>query len=219
MSKKSISLPENNPAVPVEPVAEPAPIQPGKPAKADLGGVGRNRPDGWVTVNVDTELRAAPDHIADITAEANELAGLFELYSLDAIRCIHVLEHIASNEIKPTLHYWRKFLKPGGELLIVVPDLGKLAIDYADGIIPFDVFCAVAYVPGSRTRDRIEEIHRWGWDSQTLERDLAEIGYKNVRHGGDEHWPATWTFDMTELAYTGKVGAYEVPNLIMVCEA
>lgn len=187
--------------------------------KVDLGGVGRNQADGWQTVNITNDLRPESDHIADITAEANELAGLFADFSIDAIRTIHTLEHIASDEIKPTLHYWRRFLKPGGELLIVVPDLGKLAIDYADGLIPFDVFCAVAYVPGSRTGDRIEEIHRWAWDSTTLERDLAEVGYKNIRRGGDEHWPASWTFDMAELTYTGKVGQYEVPNLIMVTEA
>lgn len=187
--------------------------------KVDMGGVGRNRSDGWVTVNLTNDLRPESDIIADITARANELPSHFEDYSIDAIRSIHTVEHIASDDIIPTLHLWRRLLKPGGELQIVVPDMGKMAIDYADNIIPFEVFAAVAYVPGSRVGDRLEEIHRWSFDVTSLEWTLRQAGYGNVRRGGDEHWPATWTFDMEELSYTGLIGNYEVPNLRMLGEA
>lgn len=185
--------------------------------KADFGGVGKG--GAWVTVNLTNDLRPASDIVADITARANQLDDHFDWYSLDTIRCIHTLEHIASDDIQPTLHYWRRYLKPGGQLIIVVPDMGGMAVDYADGKIPFDIFAAVAYVPGSRVGDRPEEIHRWAFDDKTLWRMMCEAGYKNVKLGGDEHWPASWSFDMQELAHTGLLGNYEVPNLIMVGEA
>src|SRR5258706_16055322 len=182
----------------------------------DFGGVGRNRPDKYVTVNIGNDLRAAPDIIADVTARANQLPAHFEDYSINAARCIHVLEHIASDDIIPTLHLWRRLMAPSAELLIVVPDMGKMAIDYADGIIPFEVFAAVAYVPGSRVGDRPEEIHRWAFDVTSLEWTMRQAGYNNVRHGGDLDWPANWLFDMEELHYTGLIGNYLVPNLRII---
>jgi len=185
--------------------------------KADMGGIGRGGP--WITVNVGNDLRPASDVVADITAKASQLTVHFEPGSLDAIRSVHTVEHIASDQIVPTLAYWRRFLKPGGQLIIVVPDMGALANDYADGLIPFDIFAAAAYVPGSRVGDRPEEQHRWGFDDKTLWRTLCEAGYKNVRLGGDEHWVASWVMDMHEVAHTGLVGVYKVANLIMVGEA
>lgn len=187
--------------------------------RVDFGGVGCNRADQWVTVNLCNDLRPESDIVADFTAKANQLDSHFERLSIDEARSIHCLEHVASDQIIPTLHYWRYFLKSGAPLVIVVPDLGAMAVDYADGVIPFDVFAAVAYVPGSRVGDRPEEIHRWGFSDKTLYRTMCEAGYKDVQLGGDEHWPATWTFDMHELSHTGLIGRYEVPNLIMVGKA
>jgi predicted SAM-dependent methyltransferase len=179
--------------------------------KADFGGVGRGGP--WLTVNVGNDLRPESDIVADITAKARQLGAHIDLGSLDAIRCIHTLEHLPSDQIIPTLAYWRQFLKPGGELVIVVPNAGLLAIDYADGLIPLDVLAAVMYVPGSRVGDRPEEQHRWAFDAETLRAALCKAGYKDVEPAGDEAWPAFWIFDMDELAYTGQIGRYEVPNL------
>lgn len=181
--------------------------------KADFGGIGRG--GEWVTVNVGNDLRPASDVVADITVQAGQLGTHFAPQSLDAIRCIHTLEHLPSNEIIPTLAYWRLFLKPGGELIIVVPNAGLLAIDYADGIIPLDVLAAVMYVPGSRVGNRPEEQHRWAFDAETLRAALCKAGYRDVETAGDEVWPAFWAFDMEELAYTGQIGRYQVPNLRM----
>ena len=108
---------------------------------------------------------------------------------------------------------------PGAELLIVVPDMGKMAIDYADGVIPFEVLAAVAYVPGSRVGDRPEEIHRWAFDEKSLEWMMTQAGYGDIRCGDDTHWPANWLFDMEELRYTGLIGNYLVPNLRMIGRA
>jgi predicted SAM-dependent methyltransferase len=185
--------------------------------KVDLGGYARN--GEWLTVNIDDELRAAPDHLADITARAAELDALFEPGSIDMIRCVHVLEHLDSGQMLPSLAYWRRFLKPSGKLLIVVPSMGALAIDYADGTIPMDVFAAVAYVPPSRIKGHVEELHKWGFDAHTLTDMLREAGYVNIADAGDAWWPRTWTLDFTpDLDHTGLVGRYEVPNLRILAE-
>lgn len=181
--------------------------------KVDFGGVGCN--GAWTTVNLCNDLRPESDIIADFTAKANQLDNHFERFSIDEARSTHCMEHVASDQIIPTLHYWRYFLKPGAPLVLVVPDLGAMAVDYADGVIPFEVFAAVAYVPGSRVGDRPEEMHRFGFDDKLLWRMMCEAGYKDVVLAGDEDWPATWTLDFQEFAYTGLLGNYEVPNLRM----
>lgn len=189
-----------------------------KELRVDLGGYARNSAE-WITINIDNELRAAPDHLADITARAGELDAILAPGSVDVFRCAHVLEHLPSIDIMPSLRYWKKFLKPGGKLLIVVPSLGAMALDYVDGVIPFDVFAAVAYVPPSRIKGHEEEQHRWGWDAETLVRDLREAGYQNVQAAGDEWWPRTWTLDFSpDLDHTGLIGQYEVPNLRIIGE-
>lgn len=179
--------------------------------KVDLGGYARN--GEWVTINCDDELRAAPDYLADITARAGELDAILAPGSVDVFRCAHVLEHLDADQIVPSMAYWRKFLKPDGKLLIVVPSLGAMAIDYVDGLIPFDVFAAVAYVPPSRIRGHVEELHHWGFDAHTLIAALRETGYTDIVEAGDAWWPRTWTLDFIDLIHTGLVGQYEVPNL------
>jgi predicted SAM-dependent methyltransferase len=43
--------------------------------------------------------------------------------TVDEIFCSHALEHIAKKKIVPTLIEWRRVLKPGSEVIILVPDL------------------------------------------------------------------------------------------------
>lgn len=185
--------------------------------RVDFGGIGRH--GDWLTVNLDTQLRMPPNVVANITAHAGQLDEHFPINHIDEARCIHTLEHLPAWDILPTLYYWRKFMKRNAKLLIVVPDLGKLARDYAMGLIPMEVLAAVAYVPASRTKPGPLEEHRWGWDAQTLSDTLLRAGYRAIRAGTDEEWPASWTLDFEECEPTGLVGKYQVPNLRMVGHA
>lgn len=178
--------------------------------KLDLGGVGSG--GAWTTINLDSSgYRPAPDVVASITASANELSEYFDFGTVDAIRCIHTLEHLPQWDIMPTLQYWHKLLKPGGELLIVVPDMGRMAEQYADAELPFEVFAAVTYVSGFRTKQGPQEEHRWGWDVDTLANDLLKAGFRSPEMATD--YPAAWLFDFPDMMHTGCVGRYEVPNL------
>ncbi len=185
--------------------------------KVDLGGIGQG--GLWVTVNSDASgLRSLPDICADITASTAQLGEYFDPQSVEEVRCVHTLEHLPHLEIVPSLKYWRTFLRPAGRLLIVVPDMGAIAAEYADGDIPFDVVAALAYgdTPGYQRSQNPVELHRWGYDFDTLKRDLEAAGYCDVQAAGEEHWPATWLFDYPAYAYTGLVGRWQVPNLRLI---
>ena len=184
----------------------------------DMGGYGQNGP--WKTVNWDNGLvRSSPDIVADFTPDAHQLEQHFEPQSIDAMRCVHTLEHLAFKDWPTTLVYWRGFLKPSGTLLIVVPDMGQLITDFVTGKIPFDVFASVAWHPTFRENKGPGEMHRWGWTAATLARNLHEAGYANVRAAGDEHYPAAWLYDYDEFTFTGCVRSYLCPNLRLLGDA
>lgn len=184
--------------------------------KLDLGGVGSG--GEWTTVNTDTSgYRAAPDIVANITASAMELEAHIEAASVDAVRCIHTLEHLPQWDIIPTLAYWRTFLKPGGDLFIVVPDMAQILEDYCNAVIPFDVVIALAYVSGFRTVQGPQEEHRWGFGLQMLTDYLRRAGYREVMEWVE--YPAFWLFDFPDMAHTNCVGRYNVPNLRLRAKA
>lgn len=188
--------------------------------KVDLGGVGRG--GTWLTINSDDSgLRPLADITADIRECARELEQYLDPQSVGEMRCCHTLEHLDCLEVLPTLKYWRSFLRPGGQLLIVVPDIGVLAAEYVDGEIPFEVLAAVAHgdTPGYQRTRHPNETHKWSWDLLSLKRDLEEVGYVNVQMVGDEHWPSHWLFDYPAYQYTGLVGKWQVANLRLLAVA
>ena len=183
--------------------------------KVDLGGVGRG--GEWLTVNWDDgTVRLSPDIVADISAAGRQLELYFEPNSIDELRCVHTLEHLAYKDWPETLKYWLGFLKPGGKLLIVVPDMGQLIEDYWVGDIDFNVFASVAWHPTFRENKGPGEMHRWGWVDRTLFQDLERAGYVDVGSGTDADYQSHWLYDYEEFQFTGAVGRYWVPNLRMV---
>ena len=183
--------------------------------KVDLGGVGRG--GEWITVNWDPgTVRDAADVQADISARASQLEKHFTRQSIDEIQCIHTLEHLAYMDWPGTLRYWREFLKPGGKLLIAVPDMGQLIDDFKDGRIDFNVFASVAWHPTFRENKGPGEMHRWGWTAKTLAEDLSAAGYVGVRPGTDREYKPSWLYDYEEFKFTGAYFRYWCPNLRMV---
>lgn len=72
-------------------------------------------------------LDALPDAPGvDVVANIND--GLpFPDASFDLLYAAHVLEHFPHAEVPSILAEWRRVLKPGGELLVAVPDLDVIA--------------------------------------------------------------------------------------------
>lgn len=81
--------------------------------KLDIGG-GDKALAGYV--NVDPYF---PE--ADVRATMWQLP--FADDSAEVIHCSHALEHIPQKMVVPTLREWRRVIKPGGVIIIRVPDL------------------------------------------------------------------------------------------------
>jgi predicted SAM-dependent methyltransferase len=92
--------------------------------KLNLGAGERPLP-GWV--NCDLEEHPG----IDVAGDVRNLGGIGDA-SFDVVRASHVLEHFYLNEVPSVVREWNRVLKPGGFLLVCVPDFRGIAVDYLD---------------------------------------------------------------------------------------
>ncbi len=123
---------------------------------------------GWV--NVDN--RGEPDLNADIT----DLPYLEN--SVEEIMAIHVFEHLYPWKVEEILKGWRKILKPGGKLILEMPDLKKVLKHFQDPKAHPSLTMLALY--GGEATDRIEELHKWCWDMEQIEPMLKQAGFTKV---------------------------------------
>ncbi|MEA2062304.1 MAG: methyltransferase domain-containing protein, partial [Gemmatimonadota bacterium] len=50
----------------------------------------------------------------------------FATDSVESILAYHIIEHFPFESIIPVLAEWRRVLKPGGEIMVVTPNLGYI---------------------------------------------------------------------------------------------
>jgi predicted SAM-dependent methyltransferase len=123
---------------------------------------------------LDIEPRPEVDYIAN----ASDLSQ-FEDNSISAIYASHVLEHFyygIDNELINTLTEWHRVLKPGGKLLLSVPDLKKLCwlFLHPDTSV-MDRIYLMRIIFGGQTN--IYDVHKVGFDSEILVAYLNEVGF------------------------------------------
>jgi SAM-dependent methyltransferase len=165
-------VPEDNP--PPATTAQPSPNQ---SLRLNVGS-GQRRFDnahGWV--NVDCVSRP-PDQVPDVICDANSLHKEFSPNSADMIVFHHVLEHFGCGEADGILKSAWEILKPGGSLLIFVPDMKKLAGRWLSGEIDDYIFMVNAY---GAFQGEEGDRHRWGF-SRTYLIDTISSVLNNVAY-------------------------------------
>ncbi|MEB3831390.1 class I SAM-dependent methyltransferase [Phormidium sp. CCY1219] len=124
---------------------------------------------------LDIEPRPEVDYVGN----AADLSQ-FESDSVDAIYASHVLEHFhhtLNGELINTLSEWHRVLKPGGKLLISVPDLKTLCWLYLHpNLIPIERLHLMRIMFGAHSNEY--DVHKVGFDSETLAMYLAEVGFE-----------------------------------------
>jgi predicted SAM-dependent methyltransferase len=143
-----------------------------KPLNLHIGGK-EPHPDWKI---LDVEPRPEVDYIAD----ASDLSQ-FESDSVEAIYASHVLEHFhyrLNNELLNTLREWHRVLKPGGKLLISVPDLKILCWLYLHPNLVFvERHHLMSILFGGQTN--MYDVHKVGFDFDILAIYLEEAGFRD----------------------------------------
>lgn len=158
-------------------------------------------------INVD--LHPHDDNVSDFSRTgcvADVFADIRNLQlpdcSVDEIFTSHTFEHFPRWEAVDMLHDWHRMLKPGGILLIEMPDFVRCVFWLFH---PSREKRRVARLQfyGNQT-DRLEyETHRYVWSAGEITKTCKAVGFSRVHvtHKTETHYP--WR-DMRVLAYKGK---------------
>lgn len=125
---------------------------------------------GWSVVRLDIDPRTNPDIVGD-------MRDLGEIGPFDAVSCNNALEHLYPHEVLVALGEFRRVLKPGGHVVIQVPDLQ--GIEPTEEIIPTIAMSGLHLFYGDPAR--LEEFpymaHHCGFVESTLRRVMEASGF------------------------------------------
>lgn len=122
-------------------------------------------PEGvWRWQNVDRVSRP-PDQIPDLICDVGREYLPYRDGSVDTVVFHHVLEHFGCGEADEALRDAWRVLRPGGSLLVFVPDMRRLAGRWLNGEIDDYTFMVNAY--GAYQGEEGDR-HRWGFSGGSL---------------------------------------------------
>ena len=124
--------------------------------------------EGVKWINIDINERWNPD----VCTDWNNLS-MFADASVDYVVSHHSLEHVGCGEGDGFIREAYRVLKPGGSLLVFVPDMGALAKRWLEGGLSDQIYMTNVY---GAYMGHEEDRHRWGYTDKSLW--LALCGWK-----------------------------------------
>ena len=149
------------------------------------GGTGLHetfRGEEWQEVRLDIDPAARPDIVSSITDMSGVRDG-----SVDAIWSSHNIEHLWPHEVPLALAEFRRVLRPGGFLLITLPNIKKVAelivedkLEEPAYVSPAGPICPIDILYGFRPS--LEQgnhfmAHKTGFTAKTLLGHLGAAGF------------------------------------------
>lgn len=138
------------------------------------------RNSAWREIRLDIDPELEPDLIGSIT----DLSAVAD-NSMDALYSSHNLEHIFRDEVPIALAEFFRVLKPGGVLLVTMPDIQAVAKFVAEGKLeePIETYPSGAQITAIHAiygEGNGFMLHRTGFTSKTLHSKLANAGFREI---------------------------------------
>lgn len=147
----------------------------------------------WQQVRLDINPAVKPDIITDTT----DLSTV-ETASMDAVFSSHNLEHLYLHDTAAALNEMHRVIRPGGFLLITLPDLQQVAQWIAEGklteviyqspagpITPLDILYGHQR---SVAEGNTFMAHKSGFDKHSLSEALLNAGFSETRVTADPYY-------------------------------
>lgn len=156
-------------------------------------GAGSRRPPGWFNVDIE-ENPDAPQPL-DLLSDAKKIDLPDGCAS--ELMAIHLFEHLYRWEADDVIEEWKRLLRPGGKLILELPDLMKFCKNILDGAMrggknPDQLGMWGAY--GDPRTKNPYMCHRWGWSPATLTALLAAHGFVKIKELPTQFHPAGRNF-------------------------
>jgi len=130
--------------------------------------------DGWINCDLANNWS---DKKPDVECDIKKLP--FDDNYADEVHAIHVVEHFYLFEITDVLKEWKRVLKPGGTLVIEVPDMNKILRWFMQSPVdPRMTWWALYGDPGYKNPDMV---HKWCYTFDMLLSILNGVGFKNIK--------------------------------------
>jgi predicted SAM-dependent methyltransferase len=140
----------------------------------------------WREIRLDLDPGVKPDVVASIT----DMRPIGDA-SVDAIWSSHNLEHLYAHEVPVALGEFIRVLKPGGFVLITLPDLQQVAefivadkleeAAYQSGAGPITPLDCIYGLGRAIATGQTLMAHRTGFTEKTLRNHLQRAGFCDVR--------------------------------------
>lgn len=148
-------------------------------------GCGGRRIEGYT--GIDAVARPA----ADIVAPAHNIP--LPDGCADIIFACHLWEHFYLWECPKVITEWKRLLKPGGKLILELPNLRKCCENLLNGrMVGGKDPNQLSYwglFGDPRTNDPFMH-HKWGWTPQTLTAFLTDHGFTKIHEEPTQYHPA-----------------------------
>ena len=139
----------------------------------------------WQEIRLDLDPAVQPDIVCSIT----DMSPVLDC-SIDAIWSSHNLEHLQRHEVPQALNEMIRVLRPGGLLLITLPDLrqvAQLVVEdrledqaYTSPSGPITALDMIFGHTASLARGKQFMAHRTGFTATTLQRALFVAGFVDI---------------------------------------
>lgn len=126
-------------------------------------------------INIDIDPR---NRVADTIGNALDLS-MFGSNTIDLILSSHIIEHFNSTDAVKALKEWHRVLKPGGWLVMELPDLDKCMLMFLNATNNEQRKDALIGIYG-RFDWVIYQGHQYGYNHPTLREILLSVGFKST---------------------------------------
>lgn len=132
-------------------------------------GCGKKKLEGFVNVDISAS--------ADVACDVQELPWPDGV--ADEVMAIHLLEHVPVQNVALVLKEWARVLKPGGRMVIEMPDRDKVFEFIRDGVDdPRLVLYPLWGDP--RTHRTTVDVHRWCWTKHEVAALMRDAGLTDI---------------------------------------